>query len=155
MKTNARFLCAVLLSAVISAVVASGPVAESAAGQAKHPESSGEAMVAQPAATAPKTEFPRIVSNPSFLSIQAAMNKTNLTTLKLTAELQWGMDGRVTQARILEKTVRGSVEEAVLKWVRRIRFQLGAPGAGRIPFELSNETLGGANRPMNPPSVTR
>jgi TonB family protein len=78
------------------------------------------------------------------------MDKTNLRTLKLTIEVQWDADGRVTQASVQEKTSSASVERAALNWARGLRFEPGLPGKGLIPFRLRNDRKGGGNMPYFP-----
>lgn len=98
---------------------------------------------------------PGLVSHPPLHPVQRAMNKTNLSKLRVTVEVQWDADGRVSQARVLERTASGAVEKAVLKWARGLRFESGSPGRGLIPFHLRNDRTGGGNLPMTPPQMTR
>jgi len=97
-----------------------------------------------------QSRLPGLVSHPPLNRVQRAMDKTNLSTLQLTIELQWDADGRVTQARAQERTASASVEKAALKWARGLRFEPGSPGKGLIPFQLRNDRRGGANMPYFP-----
>ena len=99
---------------------------------------------AAPAAMdASRPHLPGLVSHPPLHKVQWAMEETNFTDLQLTVEVQWDGEGRVQQARVLERTGSGSLEKAVLKWVRGLRFEAGMPGKGLIPFRLHNDRRGG------------
>jgi TonB family protein len=102
-----------------------------------------------------RPRLPGVVSHPPLNRVQRAMNKTNLSTLKLTIEVLWDADGRVIQARVQERTASASVEKAALNWARGLRFEPGSPGKGLIPFQLQNETLGGGNMPYFPGPASR
>ena len=97
-----------------------------------------------------KPHIPGLVSYPSLRKVQRAMEKTNLATLQLTVEVQWDGEGRVQQARVLERTGSGGVEKAALAWARGLRFEPGTPGKGLIPFRLRNDRKGGGNMPYFP-----
>lgn len=97
-----------------------------------------------------RPRLPGLVSHPPLDRVQWAMDKTNLSTLKLTIELQWDADGRVTQARVQNRTASVSVEKAALNWARGLRFEPGSPGKGLIPFQLRNDRRGGGNMPYFP-----
>jgi TonB family protein len=87
--------------------------------------------------------IPELVSHPPLRKVQWAMEETNFSDLQLTVEVQWDGEGRVQQARVLERTGSGSLEKAVLKWARGLRFEPGMPGKGLIPFRLRNDRRGG------------
>lgn len=97
-----------------------------------------------------RPRLPGLVSYPLLYRVQRAMEKTNLSMLTLTIEVQWDADGRATQARVLDKTASASVEKAALKWARGLRFEPGLPGKGLIPFQLRNDRRGGGNAPYFP-----
>ncbi|TXH65588.1 MAG: hypothetical protein E6Q88_13645 [Lysobacteraceae bacterium] len=80
-------------------------------------------VVAAAPAPASGTDVPGLVSYPPLNPVQWAMNKTNLSKLKVTVEVQWGADGAVSQARILERTPSGALEKS--------RAQMGARPAVR------------------------
>lgn len=103
-----------------------------------------------PAAGASSPRMPGLVSHPSLRKVQWAMEDTNLTTLQLTVEVQWDGEGRVQQARVLERTGSGAVEKAVLTWARGLRFEPGTPGKGLMPFRLRNDRRGGGHMPYFP-----
>lgn len=105
---------------------------------------SSPADAAAPAAAdASRPHLPGLVSHPPLRKVQWAMEDTNFTDLQLTVEVQWDGEGRVQQARVLERTGSGSLEKAVLKWARGLRFEAGTPGKGLIPFRLHNDRRGG------------
>lgn len=97
-----------------------------------------------------RPHIPGLVSHPSLRKVQWAMEETNLATLQLTVEVQWDGEGRVQQARVLERTGSGAVEKAALAWARGLRFEPGTPGKGLIPFQLRNGRRGGGNMPYFP-----
>lgn len=94
--------------------------------------------------------LPRLVSHPPLDRVQRAMEKTNLSILQLTIEVQWDADGRVTQARVQDRTASASVEKVALKWARGLRFEPASPGKGLISFQLRNDRRGGGNTPYFP-----
>jgi TonB family protein len=94
-------------------------------------------------ADASRPRLPGLVSHPPLHKVQWAMEETNFTDLQLTVEVQWDGEGRVQQARVLERTGSGSLEKVVLKWARDLRFEAGMPGKGLIPFRLRNDRRGG------------
>lgn len=112
--------------------------------------SSPGAVAAPAAADASRPRLPGLVSHPPLRKVQWAMEETNFTDLQLTVEVQWDDEGRVQQARVLERTGSGALEKAVLKWARGLRFEPGAPGKGLIPFRLRNDRRGGGNMPYFP-----
>lgn len=97
-----------------------------------------------------RPRIPGLVSHPSLRKVQWAMEETNFTDLQLTVEVQWDGEGRVQQARVLERTGSGAVEKAALAWARGLRFEPGTPGKGLIPFRLRNDRRGGGNMPYFP-----
>lgn len=97
-----------------------------------------------------RPRLPGLVSHLPLDRVQRAMDKTNLSTLKMTIEVQWDADGRVTQASVQDRTASASVERAALKWARGLVFEPGLPGRGMIPFQLRNDRRGGGNMPYFP-----
>jgi hypothetical protein len=55
----------------------------------------------------------------------------------LTVVLEYDANGRVTSAKILERTPSGSVEKAVLDWVKKIVIETDRAGIGQLPFSFS------------------
>jgi TonB family protein len=102
----------------------------------------------------PRTNLPELVSHPSLDPVQRAMDTTNLGKLEFTVEVQWDAEGRVTDARTLERVPSATVETAALDWARALRFESGKAGKGRIPFKLNNDGRGGGHAPWPVKSPT-
>lgn len=82
----------------------------------------------------PAMSAPVIKKRPSLRPVMNAMARTNLRHLNLNVLLEYDAEGRVTSARILERTPSASVEKAVLEWVKNVVIETDRPGAGQLPF---------------------
>lgn len=77
-----------------------------------------------------------VLKAPSFDSVTWAFRKTNLTRVSTELLIDYNIEGDVVYARLTAPTMSGSLDKAMVKWAKRLKFKPGASGSWRLPVKF-------------------